>query len=261
MTPTDRNRTRGARGARGADRVAASSGRGDASRNRSAAGRGVRPRDGRRRVEPRRPADHDGRSGRPAWRACGGSSSRPRRSSRPRSATNCGGGTLPWRGPRRAAAGGRATAAGVRRRLRNDSIRRRWSDALAAEGVAVEQQTMDCLIAATDHLAAEALKPNTLAALASRHAAAACAWRTGIRASAPCWRLDPARAAAATADVGANLLVIDPAAGTLFQWKQMLIGVLPRRGPPLSGGNGETVGIDWDASLETTRDHACASAT
>ncbi len=97
------------------------------------------------------------------------------------------------------------------------------ADALAAEGVAVQQQRMDCLIAATDHLAAEALRPNTLAALASRHWAAALCLANrhpGVRAVVG---LDPARSAAATADVGANLLVIDTAAGTLFQWKQMLI--------------------------------------
>ena len=100
---------------------------------------------------------------------------------------------------------------------------RRWSNALAAEGVAVSQQRMDCLIAATDLLAAEAIKPNTLAVLASRHWAAALCLANrhpGVRAALG---LDPARAAAATANVGANLLVIDPAAGTLFQWKQMLI--------------------------------------
>ncbi len=66
-------------------------------------------------------------------------------------------------------------------------------DALAAEGVAAEQHRMDCLIAATDRLAAEAIKPNTLAALASRRAAAALCLANrhpGVRAVLG---LDPAR--------------------------------------------------------------------
>ena len=149
-------------------------------------------------------------------------SSRPRRSSRLRSATNCGGGRRLGADLADRDRGGRTVAAGVRRGLQTVRFRAA-GDALAAEGVAVSQQRMDCLIAATDLLAAEAIKPNTLAVLASRHWGGGAVPGESASGRPRCAGARSARAAAATADVGANLLVIDPAAGTLFQWKQMLI--------------------------------------
>ncbi len=95
------------------------------------------------------------------------------------------------------------------------------AEALGRDGVAVEHRTMDCLIAATDLLAAEVVKPDTLGVLATPHWAAALCLanrRPGVRAVLG---LDVPAAAAATAAVGANLLVIDPDGGTMFQWKQM----------------------------------------
>jgi hypothetical protein len=95
-------------------------------------------------------------------------------------------------------------------------------EALRRDGVAVDQQTIDCLIAATDRLAAEVTKPGTLGVLLTPHwAAGVCLAnrRPGVRAVLG---LDVPAAAAATAAVGANLLVIDPQSGTTFQWKQML---------------------------------------
>jgi hypothetical protein len=96
------------------------------------------------------------------------------------------------------------------------------SDALGKEGVAVESQTIECLIAATDLLAAEVVQADTLGVLATPHWAAALCLanrRPGVRAVlGP----DVPAAAAASAAVGANLLVIDPEGGTMFQWKQML---------------------------------------
>jgi hypothetical protein len=92
----------------------------------------------------------------------------------------------------------------------------------AGEEVAVQPQRMDCLIAATDYLAGELVKPHTLAVLVSPHSAAALCLtnrRPGVRAVLG---LDAATTTAATAAVGANLLVIDPGIGTLFQWKKML---------------------------------------
>jgi hypothetical protein len=96
------------------------------------------------------------------------------------------------------------------------------SEALGRDGVAVEHHAMDCLIAATDLLTGEVVKPDTLGVLATPHWAAALCLanrRPGIRAVLG---LDVPAAAAATAAVGANLLVIDPDGGTMFQWKQML---------------------------------------
>jgi hypothetical protein len=95
-------------------------------------------------------------------------------------------------------------------------------DAIAAEGVAVEQQRLDCLMAATDLLAAEVAKADTLGALVSSHAAAALCLANRHRSIRAAQGLDVPSAAAATADVGANVLLIDPGVGTLFQWKQML---------------------------------------
>jgi hypothetical protein len=95
-------------------------------------------------------------------------------------------------------------------------------DVLGRDGVAVEQQAVDCLIAATDRLAAEVAKPNTLGALLTPHWAAGLCLanrRPGVRAVPG---LDAPAAAAATAAVGANVLLLDPGGGTMFQWKQML---------------------------------------
>ena len=65
-----------------------------------------------------------------------------------------------------------------------------------------QQQSMDCLIAATDLLAAEVVKPDTLGVLVTPHWAAALCLanrRPGIRAALG---LDVPAAAAATAAVG-----------------------------------------------------------
>ncbi len=97
-----------------------------------------------------------------------------------------------------------------------------WIDGLRREGVTVEHQAIDCLIAATDRLAAEVTKPGTLGVLLTPHWAAGLCLanrRPGVRAVVG---LDLPAAAAATAAVGANLLVIDPDAGAMYQGKQML---------------------------------------
>ena len=82
-----------------------------------------------------------------------------------------------------------ARAAGADRRRGPTSIRRRWlAGAGAARACRSSRGTSDCLIAATDQLAAEVAKPDTLGVLLTRHAAAglvpgepACA---GVRAVA-----------------------------------------------------------------------------
>ena len=174
--------------------------------------------------------------GRPAGRRCGAWWSRRRRSSRRRCATNCARRNVALvrtAAERQPAAGSNcgwllvAAASG--------STRRRWPTRWPPTGSLSQQQRMDCLIAATDHLAAEVAKPDTLAG-----AGVAARGRRALPGKPASGR--PRRAgattlpsaAAATAGVGANLLVLDPGVGTFFQWKQML-GEFCRRGVrPLS---------------------------
>ena len=94
--------------------------------------------------------------------------------------------------------------------------------ALAREGFCVECAAADCLIAATDQVAAEVSKPETLGVLLSPHAAAGLCLAnrlSGVRAITAC---DAPGVAAAAAAVGANLLAADPQAGSFFQLKQMI---------------------------------------
>jgi ribose 5-phosphate isomerase RpiB len=66
------------------------------------------------------------------------------------------------------------------------------------------------------------VKPDTLGAILTRHTAAALCLANrhpGVRAVLA---TDIPAAAAAVAAVGANLLVLDPTAGTFFQMKQIL---------------------------------------
>ena len=89
---------------------------------------------------------------------------------------------------------------------------------LGKEGIAVEPQKLECVIRATDLLAEEVRRPATLGLLLTRHTAAALCLanrHAGVRAVAGCDLRSAAQA------VGANLLVIDPAAMSLFQLKQM----------------------------------------
>jgi hypothetical protein len=94
--------------------------------------------------------------------------------------------------------------------------------ALRDEGIDVEAHASDCLITATDLLAGEVVKPNTLGALWTRYAAAGGCLANrhpGVRAVLA---TDAAGTAAAAGAVGANVLVLDPAGGTAFQQKQIL---------------------------------------
>jgi hypothetical protein len=94
--------------------------------------------------------------------------------------------------------------------------------ALAREGFQVERSASDCLIAAVDALAGEVAKPGTLGVLVTPHAAAGVCLAnrlSGVRAVAG---VDAPGVAAASAAVGANLLVADPRTGTFFQLKQTI---------------------------------------
>ena len=94
--------------------------------------------------------------------------------------------------------------------------------ALAREGFQVKPLSSDCLIAASDELAAEILQPNTLGVLLSRHAAAALCLANRLRGVRAVGGIDAPAVAAASAAVGANLLVADPRAGNFFQLKQAI---------------------------------------
>jgi hypothetical protein len=94
--------------------------------------------------------------------------------------------------------------------------------ALAREGFQVKQSSSDCLIAASDELATEIRQEDALGVLLSRHTAAALCLANrlaGVRAIAGS---EAPAVAAASAAVGANLLVVDPRAGTFFQLKQAI---------------------------------------
>lgn len=93
--------------------------------------------------------------------------------------------------------------------------------ALGQEGVQVEQHAADCLIAATDQLAGELAKPDTLGLLWTRYTAPGLCLANrhpGVRAVLG---TDVPATGAAVAAVGANLLVLDPVTGTAFQQKQI----------------------------------------
>jgi hypothetical protein len=95
--------------------------------------------------------------------------------------------------------------------------------ALAHEGIKIAQHSLDCLIAATDLLAGEIARPHTLGLLLTRHTAAGLCLANrlpGVRAVSG---TDAGTVAAATAAVGANLLVLDPAAVRPFPLKQIVL--------------------------------------
>ena len=96
--------------------------------------------------------------------------------------------------------------------------------ALSEEPMRVEPQALDCPIAAAGRLAAEVVRPDTLGLLLTRHPAAGLCLanrHAGVRAVSG---RDAPAVLAAAADAGANLLVIDPAAGSFFQLKQIVTG-------------------------------------
>jgi hypothetical protein len=93
---------------------------------------------------------------------------------------------------------------------------------LAREGITIEHSALDCLIVSTDQLAAELAKPDTVAALLTRHTAAALCLANRLHGVRAIMGTDAPSIAAAAAAIGANLLVADPQAGTFFQLKQMI---------------------------------------
>jgi hypothetical protein len=94
--------------------------------------------------------------------------------------------------------------------------------ALAREGFQVKHASSDCLIAAGDELAAEILQPDALGVLLSRHAAAGLCLANRLPGVRAVGGIEAPAVAAASAAVGANLLVVDPRACSFFQLKQAI---------------------------------------
>jgi hypothetical protein len=93
--------------------------------------------------------------------------------------------------------------------------------ALQHEGIDVQPQRADGLPGATDQLAGQVAKPNTLALVISTHPAAALCLanrRRGVRAIRG---INAATIVTDAASVGANVLVVDPRTTSFFQTKQM----------------------------------------
>ncbi|MFZ1933473.1 MAG: hypothetical protein WCB27_07040 [Thermoguttaceae bacterium] len=94
--------------------------------------------------------------------------------------------------------------------------------ALAREGFQATQGNSDCLIAAGDQLAAEIRQGDALGVLLTRHAAAGLCLANRLPGVRAIGGIEAPAVAAASAAVGANLLVVDPRAGTFFQLKQAI---------------------------------------
>jgi ribose 5-phosphate isomerase RpiB len=94
---------------------------------------------------------------------------------------------------------------------------------LAQEGIDVQTESSDCMIASTDKLAAAVAPGQSLGLLWTRHTATGLCLanrHAGVRAVLA--TSVPATAAAITA-VGANVLVVDPTLGTAYDKNRILL--------------------------------------
>lgn len=94
--------------------------------------------------------------------------------------------------------------------------------ALENEGVRIETRPADCLVAATDQLAEEVAKPNTLGVVVSTYPAVALCLANRQRGVRAVLGIDAGGVAGDAASVGANVLVVDPKAAGLFPMRQMI---------------------------------------
>jgi hypothetical protein len=123
--------------------------------------------------------------------------------------------------------GGAPTAAKAALRLVLVTHGRRYEPtallaALAKGPTTVEHHAKDCIMASSDLLAAEVAKPDTLGAVLTRHTAAGLCVANRLAGVRAVLGLDPAQAAVVAKAVGANVLIADPAGGSLFWLKRML---------------------------------------
>jgi ribose 5-phosphate isomerase RpiB len=94
--------------------------------------------------------------------------------------------------------------------------------ALQNEPIQVETHKNDCLIAATDQIAGEVRKPDTLGLVLTTYPAAALCLANRLQGTRAVLAADPGTVAADAASVGANVLVVDPRTAGFFQMKLIL---------------------------------------
>jgi hypothetical protein len=94
--------------------------------------------------------------------------------------------------------------------------------ALGREGFRVDRSASDCLIAAVDAMAGEVIKPDTLGVLITPHATAGVCLANRLAGVRAISGIDAPAVAAASAAVGANLLIVDLRSGSFFQLKQAI---------------------------------------
>lgn len=102
--------------------------------------------------------------------------------------------------------------------------------ALEAQPIEMEVGKFDCLVAATDALAGDLARPDTLALLVTSNPAIAVCLANRHRGVRAVRGIEAGRSAVEAASVGANLLVLDPEATSLFQLRQMALAFC-RRAP------------------------------
>lgn len=102
--------------------------------------------------------------------------------------------------------------------------------ALEGEPVDVRPERRDCLVASTDELARELAEPNTAGLIVSTHPAMALRLAGRHRNLRAVWGVDFGRLERDLADIGANVLVVDPRATSPYQIRRMLVDFC-RRGP------------------------------
>lgn len=95
--------------------------------------------------------------------------------------------------------------------------------ALARRGHRVGQAAHDCVIVAVDQLAGQLAQGDAIGVLLTPHRAAAVCLANRLPGVRAVCGADAAAVAAATAAVGANLLVADPRKGNCFKLKQMVM--------------------------------------
>jgi hypothetical protein len=93
---------------------------------------------------------------------------------------------------------------------------------LTQEGIAVQTETSDCMIASTDKLAAAVATGQSLGLLWTRHTAVGLCLANRHAAVRAVLASGVSTTAAAVESVGANVLVIDPTVGTDYEKKQIL---------------------------------------
>ena len=102
--------------------------------------------------------------------------------------------------------------------------------ALEGEPVEIRLERRDCLVASTDELARELAEPNTAGLIVSTHPAMALRLADRHRGLRAVWGVDSGRLERDLADIGANVLVVDPRTTSPYQIRRMLVDFC-RRGP------------------------------